>query len=181
VLDPVFGYSIIAGVALLFASAAIHKLRSLERFTGIFTAFGVLPEALARRFGGPLIPCLELGIAAALLWEPARRPAAVAAAAVFTVYALALTLNLSRGRLDLDCGCGAPRTRRSIAAWMVWRNLLLAAAVGIAAMPWSPRVLGLTDFLTVAGALMAGVTLYAAVDRLLGDVVPKGVALRGAS
>jgi CBS domain containing-hemolysin-like protein len=64
---------------------------------------------------------------------------------------------------------------------MVWRNLLLAAAIGTATMPWSARALGPTDALTFMGGLLAGVLLYAAAERLLGDVAPKTVALRRTS
>jgi hypothetical protein len=180
VLDPAFGYLIIAGIALLFATAGAHKLQDLARFAEAFAAYRVLPKALARRLAW-LIPSLELCVAASLLWEPTRRVAAVAAIAVLISYASGLELNLLRGRRDLDCGCGTARDRRAIAAWMVWRNLILAAAVGIAVLPWSPRSLGLTDLLTIVGALTVGITLYAAVDRLLGDVVPKATILRSTS
>jgi hypothetical protein len=64
---------------------------------------------------------------------------------------------------------------------MVWRNLFLAAALGSAALPWSPRAFNSTDLLTVMGGLIAAVTLYAAVDRLLGDVAPKAMMLRSTS
>jgi hypothetical protein len=180
VLDPAFGYLIIAGAALLFASAAVRKFQDLARFTEIFTAYRVLPAALARRVAW-LIPCIEITIAAALSWEPGRRLGVVSATLVLIAYGSGLGVNLLRGRRDLDCGCGGPRGRRSIAPWMVWRNLLLAGAVGIAAMPWSARFLGLTDALTVAGGLIAGALLYATADRLLGDVAPRARALKGAS
>jgi hypothetical protein len=180
VLDPAFGYLIIAGIALLFASAGAHKLQDLARFADAFAAYGALPNALARRVAW-LIPSLEICMAASLSWEPGRRMAAVAAIAVLTAYASGLGLNLLRGRRDLDCGCGTARDRRAIAAWMVWRNLILAAALGITLLPWSPRSCNLIDLLTVMGGLTVGVTLYAAVDRLLGDVAPKAVILRSTS
>jgi hypothetical protein len=179
-LDPAFGYLIVAGLALLFASAAMHKVRGLARFTEIFSAYRVMPDALGRRLA-KLVPCLEVAIAIALLWEPSRRMAVIAAAAVLIAYASVMGLNLLRGRRDLDCGCGMARDRRNIAGWMVWRNLFLAAAIGSAALPWSPRALNSTDMLTVFGGLIAAVTLYAAVDRLLGDVAPKAMMLRGNS
>jgi Methylamine utilisation protein MauE len=179
-LDPAIGYLIVAGIALLFASAAAHKLRDLARFTAVFAAYHVLPDAPARRVAW-LIPCLELGISLALCWEPSRRAALVSAIAVLIAYATALGVNLLRGRRDLDCGCGAVRGRRVIADWMVWRNLLLASVLGIAALPWSLRPVGATDLLTVVGGLMVGATLYAAVDRLLGDVSPKAMTLRSTS
>jgi hypothetical protein len=179
-LDPAIGYLIVAGIALLFASAAAHKLRDLARFAAVFAAYGVLPDAPARRVAW-LIPGLELGIALALCWEPSRRAALVSAVAVLIAYATALGVNLLRGRRDLDCGCGALRGRRRIADWMVWRNLWLAAVLSIAALPWSPRPFGATDWLTVVGGLVAGATLYAALDRLLGDVGPKAMTLRSTS
>jgi hypothetical protein len=179
VLDPVFGYLIIAGIALLFASAAAHKLRGLAHFSEIFTAYRLLPDPAARRLAW-LIPCLELAVAFTLLWEPSRRIAIVSAIAVLLAYASGLALNLFRKRRDLDCGCGAARGRRGISPWMAWRNVLLAAALGIAALPWSDRLFNWTDLLTTAGGLIAGVTLYAVVDGLLGDVAPKAVMLRSA-
>jgi hypothetical protein len=180
VLDPAFGYLIIAGASLLFASAAVRKFQDLGRFTEIFAAYRVLPAALAKPLSW-LIPGIEFTIALALSYEPSRRLGSASAVAVLLTYGAALGINLLRGRRDLDCGCGAARDRRAIAAWMVWRNLVLAAALGIAAMPWLPRSLGLTDALTVMGGLVACVLLYATADRLLGDVAPKTLVLRGPS
>lgn len=179
-LDPAIGYLIIAGIALLFASAAVHKLRALARFTEIFAAYKVLPDALSRRMAWA-IPCVELGVSASLLWPATRTMAAVDAMAVLIAYAAGIGFNLLRGRFDLDCGCGAPRDRRVIAPWMVGRNLLLAGSVGITLLPWSSRSLDLTDVLTLVGGLLVGVVLYAAVDRLLGDVARKGMMLRSTS
>jgi uncharacterized membrane protein YphA (DoxX/SURF4 family) len=179
-LDPAFGYLITAAIALLFASAGAHKFQDLARFAQAFAAYRVLPEALARRLAW-LIPSLELCVAASLLLGPSRRMAVVAAIAVLIAYALALGFNLHRGRRDLDCGCGTARGRRAIAAWMVWRNLILAGALAITALPWSSRTFNLIDLLTITGGLAGGVTLYAAVDRLLGDVAPKAMILRSTS
>jgi hypothetical protein len=179
-LDPAFGHLIVAGIALLFANAAAHKFRGLARFTEVLAAYRVLPDASARRLAW-LIPSMELCTAAALIWVPSRRPGIVCAIVLLTGYAWGMRTNLSRGRLDLDCGCGAARDRRVIGAWMVWRNMFLAAAVGIAALPWSPRPLGIIDFPTIAGGLLVAVTLYAAVERLLGDVAPKLRLLRSTS
>ena len=179
-LDPAFGYLIIGGIALLLASAGVHKLRRLATFTEIFAAYRVVPDALARRLAW-FIPWVELGVAAGLLWEPSRRVAIASAVAVLIAYAGGLSLNLLRGRRDLDCGCGPARSRRTIAAWMVWRNLFLAAVLGTAALRWSPRPFSSTDLLTVGAGLIAGVVLYAAVDRMFGDVVPKALHLRSTS
>jgi Methylamine utilisation protein MauE len=179
-LDPALGYLIVGGIAVLFAGAAVHKWQDPVRFAHVFAAYGVMPGAAARGLA-PLIPCLEFGTALGLLWQPSRTAAIAVGMVLLCGYAAALGLNLRRGNRDLDCGCGPARERRPIAAWMVWRNLLLAAALGVALRGWSVRAFGLTDVLTVAGGLLAGATLYAAVDRLLGDVAPKTALLRGTS
>jgi Methylamine utilisation protein MauE len=177
-LDPAFGYLIVGGVALLLAVAGAHKLRNLSLFTEVFAAYRVLPEAWARRFAA-FIPCIEIAIAASLLWEPWRPSAAAAALGLLLAYAAALGLNLLRGRRELDCGCGPAGNRRPIAAWMVWRNLCVALALGIAVLPWAARPLSAADLLTVMGGLAVAAVLYAAVDQLLGEVAPKALRLHG--
>src|SRR5579863_9958983 len=180
-LDPAIGYVILTGGALLLASAGIHKLRDLSRFTAIFGAYRILPERLERRVAW-LVPFAELGVAIMLLWPPAARPAAVVPAdAVWVVYAGGMYINIARGRRDLDCGCTMGPGRRAIATWMVYRNLCLAGAVGIAALPWSSRPLNGVDLVTVIGGLIVGAALYASIDRLLGDVMPRTSILRSTS
>ncbi len=178
-LDPSPGILLVAALALLFASAAWHKARSVSEFTAVFVAYRVLPAAVSGRIAWA-VPMLELAIAAALPWEPSRRAAAVAGIVLLIAYAGGIALNLARGRRDLDCGCAGAGNRRSIAGWMVWRNLLLAACLGVAAMPWSPRTLDAIDVLTIAGGLAVAVLLYLTLDRLLGQVMPRSAALRGA-
>jgi uncharacterized membrane protein len=179
-LDPVFGYLIVTTAALLLAAAGVHKLRTLAQFAQILEAYRVLPSAVARRMAW-LVPCLELSVALGLLVERSRRAAVLAAIGILIAYAAAIALNLARGRRDLDCGCGAARDRRSIAPWMVWRNLLLASGLGLCALPWSARRLDLSDFLTLAGGLAVCVMLYSAIDRLLGEVAPRTQAMRRAA
>ena len=62
---------------------------------------------------------------------------------------------------------------------MVWRNLFVALALGIAVLPWAARPLDAADLLTVMGGLAAAAALYAAIDQLLGEVAPKALRLRG--
>jgi len=183
-LDPAAGYLLDLGGALLFAAAAAHKLGDLPAFTEAFVAFRVLPDAWARR-AARLVPCVELATALALALTPAsasaatRRAAALAASGLLLAYASAIALNLVRGRRELDCGCGRRRDRRPIASWMVWRNVMIAAALGAAALPWTARPLGPADVLTVAGGLTVAALLYAAVDRLCGEIAPRALAMRG--
>jgi hypothetical protein len=178
-IDPVVGYWIVIGVALLLAGAAVHKLRDRQRFTEILVAYRVLPQALAQRSAG-LIPCLELAAAALLGWSLRGHPlAALPAISLLVLYALGLSVNLARGRYDLDCGCEWAGGRRPIASWMVWRNALLALALASSLLPWSPRVFTSADGLLLASGLVVAAILYAGIDRLLGEIVPKTLALRG--
>jgi hypothetical protein len=176
-IDPALGSLLSVGLALLFATAAFHKLRDLERFGQVFAAYRVIPEGPARRLAWSL-PCAELAVALALPWPPARPWAALAAAALLLVYAAGMTVNLARHRRDLDCGCAVAGRRRPIAAWMVWRNLILALASAAIALPWDRRPLAGPDLLTVAAGVAAAVVLYAAMDRLLGEVAPRAALLR---
>ena len=151
---------------------------SLETFTEVFAAYRVLPEGWDRRVAW-LIPGLELAIAAALPWEMTRRSALTAAMGLLIAYAAGLGLNLARGRRELDCGCGTIGSRRSIAGWMVWRNLAVALIAAIAALPWASRPLTGFDMLTIFGGLAAIAALYVAVDQLLGEISPKALRMSG--
>src|SRR5579883_3488706 len=177
-IDPVVGYVIVLGIALLFATAAIHKLRDPHRFREVLSADAVLPAVLVPAVAR-LLPILEL-LAALLLVSGAGHAAAAAlpAMALLVLYAAVLAVNLVRGRRDLDCGCGPARAHRPIAAWMVWRNGLLAALLGASVLMRSARPLGIADFLILACAVAVMSVLYAAFDRLVGEVMPRAVALR---
>jgi hypothetical protein len=177
-IDPDIGRLITAGVGLLFASAAWHKWRSIGEFTAVLRAYRLLPERAAGA-AAVGIAALELLLAFALaVATPAPWPS-LAAAAVLLGYGAAIGINLRRHRLDLDCGCAARHARRPIARWMVARNVLIAAAVACCALPWNPRPLALTDLVTVGAGLAIAALLYAAIDRLLGDVLPRAALLRG--
>src|SRR5260370_34002030 len=123
-IDPAIGALLAGAFALLFVSAALHKLRSLQRFAEVFRAYRLLPGVIARLSW--LVPALELTVGVGLLARRSRAGASAAGAALLVAYAAAIAINLQRGRRDLACGCGGPHERRPIAAWVVWRNLLLA-------------------------------------------------------
>jgi Methylamine utilisation protein MauE len=164
-IDPAIGALLAGALALLFVSAALHKLRSLAQFAAALRAYRVLPQALAG-FAW-LVPLLELTIGAGLLARSSRPGACVAGAALLVVYAAAIAVNLQRGRRDLACGCGGPNERRPIAPWMVWRNLLLAALLGALLLPWSARPLDAADGLTIGAGTAVAALLYMSLERLL--------------
>ena len=175
-LDPAIGALLAGCCALLFASAALHKLLDPARFAAVVDAYALLPG------GGRLallVPVAELAVAGGVLSAIARPWAGLGGAVLLGLYALAIGVNLHRGRTDLACGCGGPNERRPIARWMVWRNLALALAVGGAALPWSHRPMLATDAITVAAGVATAALLYVSLDRLLGQVVPRVRLLQG--
>jgi hypothetical protein len=165
-IDPAVGALLTGAFALLFASAAFHKLLDLGRFAAAFRAYEVVPPALSGVALG--VPLLELAVAAALLATRSRALAAAAGAALLLAYAVGIGINLGRGRRDLDCGCGGPRERRPIGAWMVWRNIALAALLAALLLPWAQRPLGAADVVTIGAGTAVAALLYMCVDALLG-------------
>ncbi len=166
-IDPAIACLIVACTALLFAAAAIHKLRDLRHFGEIFAAYGLLPFAVGR-YASRAVPVLEAAVAAGLLFDGSRTPAAGVGIALLLAYAGAIAVNLSRGRRDLACGCGGPDDRRPIAAWMVWRNISIAILLATALLPRSPRTLILTDAVTIGFGTVACALVYLCLDRLSG-------------
>jgi len=175
-IDPAVGALLAGAFALLFASAALHKLLDPQHFGAAFRAYDVVPEPLA--WVSRLVPLLELAVAAALLAPGSRKGAAAAGAALLLAYAAAIAVNLGRGRRNLDCGCGGPSERRPIGAWMVWRNLLLAALLGALLLPWGVRPLASADALTIGAGTAVAALLYMSLDLLLGRAAQHAARLR---
>jgi hypothetical protein len=168
ILDPAIGILIVASVALLFASAAVHKLRDMRRFDEIFTAYGLAPMNIGMRISW-IVPILELSVAAALAVKISRPYAGALGIILLLGYAIAIAVNLRRGHRDLACGCGGPDERRTIAAWMVWRNVLLALAAAAIFAPWTARQLSPTDGITVAFGVLTVALVYLCIDQLFGN------------
>ncbi len=177
-IDPAIGALFAGAFALLFLSAALQKLRRAREFAEILRAYQVLPDGAARLSW--VVPALELTIGAGLLAGASRPGACLAGAALLALYAAAIAINLQRGRYDLSCGCGGADERRPIAAWMVWRNLLLAALLAALLTPWKSRPLEAADAFTIGAGTVITALLYMSVDRLLGRVMPHAARLRGA-
>lgn len=179
-LDPDFGLLLAVLLAALFAIASWHKFTQPAQFEGVLGAYRILPAGLVPVVSR-LVPLVELLVAAGLLIPASRAVASVLMAAVLLAYATGIAVNLRRGRVDLDCGCAGPNDRRPIAPWMLARNGLLALAALAAGLPWTARPLALVDALTVAGGAATVVFLYLSAERLLGQIIPRGNALRRSS
>jgi hypothetical protein len=167
----------VASIALLFASAGIHKLRDLRRFDEIFSAYGLVP-GLARWRMSWVVPILEVGVAIGLLIDACRPYAGAIGMVMLWGYAAAIAVNLRRGRRDLACGCGGPDERRPISAWMVWRNILISLALAVALQPWTSRPFSFTDGVTIVFGLLTIALIYLCTDRLLG-YTQRNAQLRG--
>jgi uncharacterized membrane protein YphA (DoxX/SURF4 family) len=168
-LDPAIGSLIVGCFVLLFVSAASHKLRDLKQFAHVFAGYNIAPAVNRWRLSW-LVPMAEILVALGLLLPVSRAAAAAAAAALLLSYAIAITINLRAGRSAIACGCGGPDQRRPIAAWMVWRNLLLAIVLSLTMLPWNARELEWTDGATLGFGLVAMALLYSCAERLLGEL-----------
>jgi hypothetical protein len=177
ILDPAVGILTLASSSVLFASAAAHKLRDLARFDEIFSAYGMIPASPRVRISWA-VPVSEIAVAAGLASNVTRPYAAVLGILLLLAYATAIAVNLRRGRRDLACGCGGPDERRPIAAWMVWRNLLIALAVATAFAPWTDRPLTMTDGVTIVFGLLTVALIYLCADQLFGNA-QRTAQLRG--
>ncbi len=169
--DPIFPLLISLLLALLLGHAAYTKARARAEFGAVLEAYELTPRSLTGALS-VAIPAVEGLIAALVLCPPLRAYGGLAAAAVLSGYALAMGINLRRGRRDLDCGCTGPGERRPIAAWMVWRNVLLALVAASLALPVVARPLGAADALTVLAGGVGFTLLYLALDRLYSRAVP---------
>jgi hypothetical protein len=176
-LDPDIGILIVAAMAMLLTGASLHKWGALAEFEVILAAYRLLPD-WALPHTARFLPALELAIATGLVVPITRRWSALIGALLLLTYGSGIAINLWRKRLDLDCGCAGPGDRRSIAPWMVVRNLLLAVSLAVVTLPWKLRPLEAPDVLTLGGGLAVLVLLYLAVDRLLGQVLPRGASIR---
>ena len=158
-LDPLTQLTIALSLAALFGAAAVHKLLALPEWPGVVRNYRLFPGALAGAVAGA-VPCAEGLTAGALLWTPARQAGACAAAALLASYAAAIWINLRRGRTSIDCGCLGSRLRHGIAAWMLWRNLLLALMALSLLLPASPRPLSLAEIAVAAVTVATLALLY---------------------
>ena len=159
--DPLFGWIAAAGLAVLFAHAALAKLLDRPLFAQHLAAYGVAGRRLA--VAAWALPLIEAATALLLL-TPWRAAGALLAGGLLLAYAAAMALHRARGR-TLDCGCGGAPLPVSWA--LVLRNVLLAWLAVVAILPASARAMGIADFLVVAAAVVLGSLLYAALNQLL--------------
>src|ERR1700733_4626835 len=101
-IDPTISALLAGCFALLFLSAASHKLLQPGAFAATFVAYRILPDRLAppSRLGA----LLGVFVGVSPLSGAAPPAAGAAGALLLALYAGVLALNLQRGRRDLACG-----------------------------------------------------------------------------
>lgn len=164
-VDPAVCLALRASLALLFLSAAAHKLRDPAAFRLILRRYELLPAAWTAA-AATALALLEAAIGASLVFT---RIAAVAAAALLAVYGGAIAVNLLRGRRDIDCGCSGPARRVPLRWSLAWRNLVLLALALVSALPPSGRSLEWIDGVSILAAVLFLAMFHAAVETALAN------------
>lgn len=165
-IDPVPAAILTLSLAALWLAAGLHKLADLQAFEGSLEAYDVAPRRMLAVLG-PLLPVLELALAAGLLLAATRPAAAVLGALLLLAYGAAIALNLHRGRRDLDCGCMGFGVRSQISPALLWRNTLVAlASLCAGLLPRTERASGWMDTWTIVAGVAVVALLYLALEGL---------------
>ena len=117
--------------ALVFAAAAVGKMRNWAVFEGVVANYRMLPEVLVRPFAY-LLPPLELLVAVALVTLSAPVPEA-SAATLLGLFAAAMGVNILRGRGEIDCGCFSSALKQRLRWPLVFRNLFIIVILAVCA------------------------------------------------
>lgn len=164
---PVLGFYLRIVLAIMFAAAAVAKIRNRDEFHGVVRNFRLLPEALDRAFAATL-PWIELAIAGSLLIGGGLLGiAGFAAAGLLGLFAIAIGINILRGRKEIDCGCFRQGLKQGLSWLLVARNaVLVAASLFVAVHPAMSQATGLASAAIATAAAAASILLYFSVTQL---------------
>jgi len=168
VIDPAVDLVVRWSLALLFATAAYHKLGDFESFRMVMRDYGLLPQRLV----GSAAACLvgfEASLAVALITGVLRIAVSGAVVLLLACYSTAIAVNLVRGRRDIGCGCSGAMHKQLISWWLVLRNAVLIVGGALLAAPVVSRRLIALDVYTVAVGVLTLSLLYAAANRLVSE------------
>ena len=165
-LDPVIPLVIALSLAVLWLTAAAHKLRAFDAFSGVLADYRLLSVRATGICAAAVIGA-ELCLGIGLLMPTGRNFTLAGSALVLVLYAGAIAVNLVRGRRFIDCGCSGFARQQPLGAWLVARNLLLALVAVAATLPEQGRVLIWFDAVVVSAAVCISAFLYASIDRLI--------------
>jgi len=164
-LDPSIPLTCRVLGALVFAGAALGKLRHATEFTGVVANYRLLPEALATPAAW-LVVVLEIAVALSLaagLWLSAG---VTLGCVLLAVFALAMGVNLARGRRQIDCGCFQSALRQHLRPALLVRNALLTGLLLVAVLPAAPGISALQWVDGIAAGLVLFL-VYQAGNELL--------------
>lgn len=167
-MDPVAVLAVRLSLAVIFAGAALHKIRDLPGFHDAVRDYRLVPPVLVKTTG-MLLLVAELLTAVLLVLPPAGEVGLALGVILLLLYAFAITVNLARGRTSIDCGCAGFDSGQPISIGLVVRNLFLAAAGLIALVFAGTRAILLADLATAGCTAVAFVMLYAAINQLLAN------------
>lgn len=132
------------GLALIFLTSAVPKLRHPKGFILAVLEYRILPSRLSWWYAR-LLPPLELLLALLLLSGTAVRLATVVVSLLLLSFMIAVGINVARGR-NLDCHCFGKARRRTIGWGLLLQDgALLGVAIVLAVItrswialePWS--------------------------------------------
>jgi hypothetical protein len=176
-MDPVITAIIVICMSLLFAVAAMHKIKSPLVFRTAMQEYRLLPPVFL--VPASMLVMISETLAAALALIPATRPIGLSIMTVLLfIYAAGIGINLLRGRRDIDCGCNGPASKQMLSWWLVARNLLFLGLILLAMQPTNGRQFLWLDSLTVLFGVMVASGLYLSLNRLLAQA-PGITGMRG--
>lgn len=163
-LDPLLSWLLRCALALLFATAAVHKLRDPRDFRTTLADYEILPPAFVGLGVGALVAAES--VVAMMLLLIGGATAGLASLALLALYSFAIGLNLLRGRRQIDCGCLGPAFRQPLSAGLILRNAILGLGAAAAALPVSARSLHAIDAVSLGFGLVTLVLLFHSVQIL---------------
>jgi len=175
-MDPVITVLISICIFMLFAVAAVHKLKAPAVFRAAIDNYDLIPSYLLGISSISLI-ILELLSSILVLIPRVNSMGLVIIAALLLLYTAGISVNLYRGRRDIDCGCNGPATTQPLSWWLVFRNLVFLGLVVLAAQPSIDRPLNWLDLLTIVFGVLVTSGLYLGFNQLLAQA-PRLAALR---
>ena len=163
-IDPLTVLVLSASLALLFFTAAKHKLHSPGRFRAQLAAYELVPSAILPSLARA-IPLAEMAVFFLILMPFTRTWAAVLASGLLTSYTVAMAMNMLRGRDDIDCGCGGQQ--QILSYWLLLRNAVLIIGCLLLIIPSTDRALVWADFILLTLMLAVLCCAYLLVEQLV--------------
>lgn len=151
-------------LAAVLLVSGVAKLADRSRTADAVVGFGV-PEQL--RWAAPIVPVIELALAAMLVVSATARWGALGAAALLAVFSIAVVVNLARGRRPA-CNCFGRLDAGPIGGRTLVRNAALIGVAVVAAQRDAATIGDVVSGVTVpvALALVAGLVAAAALAGL---------------